>query len=91
MIRISLTYLYDLGVSFRSLREGLREGRPLSEVRYVLSEAEDDLGNLFHPQAIYANALRGSSHDATMLFESIKKLRHNLISHASWTSTMYSA
>lgn len=74
MIRISLTYLYDLGVSFSRLREELREGRPLSEVRYVLSEAEDDLGTLFHPQAIYAYALRGSSHDATMLFEAIKKI-----------------
>lgn len=74
MIRISLSYPYDLGSCFYRLRRELREGEPLASVRYHLSEAEEHLGGLFHPKAIYAHALRGAYQHGNALYEAIKKL-----------------
>lgn len=74
MIRISLAYPYELGQSFSRLKRDLVENRPLSEARYALSDAEEQLAGLFHPQAIYAHALRGATHGANVLYEAIKKL-----------------
>jgi len=74
MIRISLAYPYELGLTFARLRESLREGIKLNAVRYGLLEAEEQLGGLFHPTGIYVDALRGATHDANVLFEAIKKL-----------------
>ncbi|MGL4395614.1 MAG: hypothetical protein ACRCS9_03650 [Hyphomicrobium sp.] len=74
MIRISLSYPYDIGVSFERLRQGLVQGQPISSVKFELAEVEDQLAGLFHPQAIYSQALRGSFHDGNVLYEAIKKL-----------------
>lgn len=74
MIRISLSYPYDLGLAFRRLRETMVEGRPISTARFALSDAEDQLAGLFHPKAIYFQALRGALHQGGILYEAIKKL-----------------
>lgn len=74
MIRISLAYPYELGQSFTRLRRDLNENRPISEARHALLDAEDQLAGLFHPQAIYAHALRGATNQANVLYEAIKKL-----------------
>lgn len=74
MIRISLAYPYDIGRVFYRLREVMKEGVPLSSARFALSEAEDHLAELFHPKAIYFQALRGALARANVLYEAIKKL-----------------
>lgn len=74
MIRISLAYPYDIGRVFYRLREVMKEGEPISSARFALSDAEDQLEGLFHPQAICFEALRGAFADGNVLYEAIKKL-----------------
>lgn len=52
----------------------MSEGKPISSARFALSEAEDQLEGLFHPKAIYFQALRGAFADGNVLYEAIKKL-----------------
>jgi len=72
MIRISLTYLYDLANALRPL-DSIEAPTKLRAIYFDLYRAESTLEAL-HSQSFYAEVLRSSYQPAQNLLQSIKKL-----------------